>query len=54
MLITRKSMHSGITRTLDLPVTQEEMRAYMSGELIQVAFPNLSADARESWEAPPQ
>jgi hypothetical protein len=40
-------MVSGKTRTLDLPITEEQLFRYNSGELIQVAFPNLTADERE-------
>jgi len=47
MNITRTSMVSGITRTLNLPVTEAQLDAWASGELIQNAFPNLSADERE-------
>ena len=47
MQITRKSQVSGITRTLDLPVTEEQFKAWKEGELIQRAFPNLTNDQRE-------
>lgn len=47
MMITRTSMLSGITRTMDLPVTQEDYDAWMKGALIQNAMPYLSADDRE-------
>lgn len=47
MKITRKSMLSGITRTLDIPVTEEQMQAWVSGVLIQRAMPNLSDADRE-------
>ena len=48
MLVTRKSSFSGITHTLDLPVTSEELERYIRGEtLLQEAFPNLSAAERE-------
>ena len=47
MQITKTSVHSGITRTLDLDVTFEEIAAWQAGELIQVACPRLGADARE-------
>jgi hypothetical protein len=61
MKITRTSITSGVTRTLDLPLTQEELDAYYNdGALIQHAFPNLTASQREfimtgmidtEWEA---
>ena len=47
MNITRTSMVSGVTRTLDLPVTQQQLDSYAQGALLQNAFPNLSADERE-------
>jgi hypothetical protein len=47
MLVTRKSMFTGIERTLDLDITQEQIDAYNNGALVQNAFPNLSADDRE-------
>ena len=47
MQITRTSLVSGITRSLEIPCTEEQMVAYKSGALIQVAFPNLTADQRE-------
>jgi hypothetical protein len=48
MLIQRTSELSGITRTLDLPVTDDQMRQYLSGEgHIQTIFHNLPAHQRE-------
>jgi hypothetical protein len=48
MNITRKSQVSGIERTMDIPVTQEQLdNYYINGELLQNAFPNLSPDDRE-------
>ena len=47
MQITRTSPVSGITRSLEIPCTEEQMAAYKDGELIQVAFPNLTEDERE-------
>jgi len=47
MKITRKSILSGITRTLDIPVTEDQMQAWRGGVLIQRAMPNLSDDLRE-------
>tara|TARA_A100001515_G_scaffold117324_1_gene99271 strand:+ start:148 stop:354 length:207 start_codon:yes stop_codon:yes gene_type:complete len=51
MQITKTSVHSGITRTLDLDVTFEEIAAWQAGELIQVAMPRLDADGREFIKA---
>ena len=47
MKITRTSMVSGETRTLDLPVTEEQLNKYASGALLQDAFPQLSPGDRE-------
>lgn len=48
MLITRKSVVTGITRTLDLPVTEAQMLMYMCGTVtVQRAFPNLTDSQRE-------
>lgn len=47
MLITRKSMLSGIERTRDIPATQEMFDRYNAGELLQNAFYGLSAGERE-------
>ena len=47
MKITRTSMISGVERTLDLPVTQEQIAAWEAGTLIQEAMPQISADQRE-------
>ena len=40
-------MFSGVRRTLDLPITEEQLDAWTSGTLIQKAMPQLSADERE-------
>jgi hypothetical protein len=47
MLVTRKSIASGKTRTRDLPITELQMFKFNSGELAQDAFPNLSDSDRE-------
>lgn len=47
MRITRTSMISGETNTMELPVTEEQLENYYGGELLQNAFPNLSAGQRE-------
>lgn len=47
MQITRTSTFTGKTRTMDLPVTAEQMAAFERGELIQCAMPNLTDDQRE-------
>jgi hypothetical protein len=48
MLITRTSMVTGIERTKDLPVTDQQLLLYTSGKkLIQDAFPDLNESQRE-------
>lgn len=47
MYITRTSKISGVTRTFDIPVTQEQLDAWYNGELIQKAMPNLTDPQRE-------
>jgi hypothetical protein len=47
MTITRTSVFTGITRSVDLPVTEEQLLSYERGALLQNAFPNLSAADRE-------
>jgi hypothetical protein len=38
---------SGITRTMDIDVQPHEYQAWMDGQLIQYAMPNLSVSDRE-------
>ncbi len=47
MEIIRKSMLSGITRTMELPITEEDYQEWLSGALIQEAMPHLTDDERE-------
>lgn len=47
MQITKTSQASGITRTLDLPITEQQLLEYVQGTKVQIAFPNLTADQRE-------
>ena len=47
MLLTKKSQLTGITRTLDIPVTEAQIASWMNGALIQNAMPNLDANQRE-------
>jgi len=47
MKIQRTSLLSGITRTLDLDVTIEQIDAWHNGAVAQEAFPNLSPADRE-------
>lgn len=50
MQITRTSVFSGITRTLELPITQSMVETYNRGELIQNAFPGLTDSQREFYK----
>lgn len=47
MQITRTSVLTGITHTMELDVTPEQICRHNAGELAQVAFSNLSAEERE-------
>lgn len=47
MKITRTSNYSGVTRTLEIPVTQAQLDAWENGALIQDAMPGLDNDERE-------
>ena len=47
MLVTRKSSISGEINSIDLPITEEQIVRFESGELIQRAFPQLTAEQRE-------
>lgn len=48
MKVTRTSMVTGITRTIELPVTQEQIDVYHTGMgLLQDVFPNLTPGERE-------
>ena len=50
MLITRISQVSGVERTLDLDITEDQIQRYNSGMLLQRAFPNLSPADREFFK----
>ena len=47
MIFVRKSILTGIVRSLDLDVTQEQALRYDNGWHVQDAYPHLSADDRE-------
>lgn len=47
MLITRTSMFSGVTRTLEIDVTQDQLNRWEAGGLIQDVMSNLTPDDRE-------
>jgi len=47
MLITRTSLLTGKRNTLDIDITEEQLRTWNLGALIQKVCPHLSADDRE-------
>lgn len=47
MLIERRSLVSGVLRTLDLPITEDQIEMWENGALVQDAFPNLTPSQRE-------
>ena len=47
MKVTRKSMLTGIVRTIDIDVTARQLEAWRRGEVIQDAMPNLTDAERE-------
>ena len=46
MLITRQSLISGIIRTLEIPVTAEQLDAWQAGVYLQAAMPELEPAQR--------
>jgi hypothetical protein len=47
MKVTKTSIISGKTTTMDLPITQEQIDRYNRGELVQHAFPGCTPEQRE-------
>ena len=47
MLVTRKSILTGVVRSLKLDITKEQYEAWRRGELIQNVMPHLSDADRE-------
>ena len=47
MQVTKFSPISMKDHSREIPVTQEQLDAWKSGELIQTAMPNVAADDRE-------
>jgi len=51
MKLTKQSMFTGKTHTIDIPLTEKEFKVcnkkWKSGTLIQKAFPMLDTDSRE-------
>ena len=47
MLITKRSMLTGVEHTLEIPCTPEQLADYRGGKYIQDAMPNVPAPLRE-------
>ena len=47
MKITKTSMISGKTNSMEIDVTIDQYKSWIDGENIQVAMPHLSSDERE-------
>ena len=47
MIITKTSIMTGQTNTMELDVTQQQIEQWEGGMLIQNAMPNLTPDERE-------
>ena len=47
MRIIRRSLVSGETNVMDLPVTQMQLQEWKNGGLIHNVFPDLTPDQRE-------
>ena len=47
MLLARKSILSGKVRTIEIPVTLEQLKAYEEGATLEQAFPKLNLTHRE-------
>jgi hypothetical protein len=47
MIVTKNCPFTGEPKTMDIDVTDAQMKAWKDGELIQHVMPNLTADERE-------
>lgn len=47
MIIVKKSILTGVTHEMELPISGNQLAAWQQGELIQDAMPELTADQRE-------
>jgi hypothetical protein len=47
MKITRKSLLTGVVRTREINITEEQLEQWKNGKHIQWLCPHLSADDRE-------
>lgn len=51
MKVTRTSPISGKTNTKTLDITEDQIKNWQNGELLQNAFPNLTSDEREFFKS---
>lgn len=49
MLITKTSPFTGITHSMELDITEEQIHNHKHGMFIQKAMPNLTPDEREFY-----
>ena len=47
MKITKRSMFTNESHTMDLPITAAQLNQWQAGTLIQVAMPQLTVEQRE-------
>jgi hypothetical protein len=47
MLVTKQSPSSGKMNSMELPITEAQLKAHQNGELVQNVFPTLSREERE-------
>ena len=47
MKITKRSMFTNESHTMDLPITAAQLNQWQDGTLIQVAMPQLTVEQRE-------
>ena len=47
MLVTKQSPISGKMNSMELPITEAQLKAHQNGELVQKVFPTLSVEERE-------
>jgi len=47
MIVTKTNRLTGVTNSMSLAITEEQIESYKAGALIQDAFPQLTPDERE-------
>ena len=47
MIISSKSIMSGLSRSKEIDVSHEQVKAWLTGDLIQNAMPNVSSEDRD-------